>query len=74
MKRLPALGVISTKGLSSEVLVPAASVDIVVALVHVRLLRILLQVGDIVRGVAALQYCVGSGRLLGSFPEEMSSQ
>lgn len=61
---LPALGVVSAKGLSGEVLVPAASVDVVVDLLHVGLLGVLLQVGDIVRGVAALQYCVGSRRLL----------
>lgn len=46
--RLPAFGVVATKGFSGEVLVPAAGVDVVVDLVHVGLLGILLQVGNIV--------------------------
>lgn len=60
-------------GLLGQVLVPAAGVDIL-ALLQARSLRILLQVGNIVRCVSALEDSVGSRRLLLSLPKKVASK
>lgn len=65
---LPALGVVSSEGLPGEFLVPAAGIDVVVVPVHVGLLRVLPQVGDVLRCVATLKHGVGSRGLLRSLP------
>lgn len=64
---------VSVVGLLGEVLVPAAGVDIL-ALLQACSLRVLLEVGNIVRCVSALEDSVGSRRLLLSFPEKVASE
>lgn len=60
-QRLPALGVVS--GIAAKVLVVAAGVDLGV-LLHYHLVWVLLKVGHVVRGVAALEHRVDRRRLL----------
>lgn len=49
---------VSVAGLLGEVLVPAGGVDILASL-DAGLLRVLSEVGHIVRGVASLKDCIG---------------
>ena len=67
---LPSFGVIFTQALT-EVLVPTGVDALLVVLVHVHLLRILLEVGDIMCCVSALQNRVCCLRLLLALPEEV---
>lgn len=68
VRYLPALGVIAIKGILGKVLVPAAGVDIL-GLLHAGLLRVLLQIGDIMRSVPALEHGIGCRRLLLALPK-----
>ena len=69
---LPSLGMVFAET-RAEVLVPAR-VRVLVILVHVDLLRVLLEVGHVVRGVPALQHGIGGLRLLLTLPEEVLAE
>lgn len=68
---LPALGVVTSKYILIKILVPARGIGVVL---HAGLLGVLLQVGDILRRVASLEYRVGSGAFLRSLPEKLPSE
>src|SRR3569833_448369 len=70
---LPSLGVVSVPCVPGEILVPAVRVDVGV-LAHVHPLRVLPQVGHIVRGVAPLEDGIGRRRLLRPLPEEVAAE
>lgn len=66
----PALGMVSIESVPVKVLVPAIRVR-VVFFAHMNRLRILLQVGNVMRSVPSLEHCIGCRCLLRALPEEV---
>lgn len=69
---LPSFGMVFAETLA-EVLVPAR-VPLLIIRVHVDLLGVLLEVGDVMRSMSALQDGVGGLRLLLSLPKEVLAE
>lgn len=73
LRNLPTLGVVSVESFLREVLVPAVGFHVFAGL-HTCFLGILLQVGNVLRGVAALEHRRASQLLLLSLPNKVKSE
>lgn len=70
---LPALDMVTAKGLAGKVLIPAAGIAVVFFLDHSSL-GILLEIGHVVRSVSPLEYSIDCRRLLGALPDEITTK